>query len=67
VVTTHGSPKWVNMLQGEPGKRIYGRHVRSLCSPQARVRWIALYGIDRCDDAARAAFLDRVSEAMRRL
>jgi NAD(P)H dehydrogenase (quinone) len=64
VVTTHGSPKWVNVLQGEPGKRIYGRHVRRLCARRARFRWVALYAIDRCDEGDRAAFLDRVARAM---
>ncbi|MFV0306479.1 MAG: NAD(P)H-dependent oxidoreductase [Desertimonas sp.] len=57
VVTTHGSPKWVNALQGEPGKRVVSRTLRAVCHPLARTRWIALYGLDRASDADRAAFL----------
>jgi NAD(P)H dehydrogenase (quinone) len=60
VVTTHGSSKSMNMLQGESGKRVISRGVRVLCHPLTRVRWIALYGIDRCTDDDRTAFLDKV-------
>jgi NAD(P)H dehydrogenase (quinone) len=67
VVTTHGSPKWTNMVQGESGKRIVGRTIRALCSRRCRTRWVALYGVDRADDATRAAFLDRVEQRLRRL
>ena len=49
VVTTHGSSKWTNALQGEPGKHLVGRGLRPLCHPLARTRWIALYGLDRVD------------------
>ena len=67
VVTTHGSPKWVNALQGEPGKRVVLRGLRSLCHPRARSRWIALYGIDRSDEEQRNRFLDRVASITARL
>ena len=65
VVTTYGSSRWVNALEGEPGKRLVKRWLRVLCHPLARTRWIALYGLDRADDAARRAFLDRVGRAFR--
>jgi NAD(P)H dehydrogenase (quinone) len=67
VVTSHGSPKRTNALQGESGKRIVGRSLRSLCGWRCRFRWVALYNIDRADDAARATFLDRVEERLTRL
>jgi len=67
IITTHGSPKWVNVLQGEPGKHQLRRGVRVLCRPLMRSRWIAYYGIDRSTPADRSAFLDRVERAMRRL
>lgn len=67
VVTTHGSPKWVNVLQGEGGKRVAFRSIRLLCSRRARTTWLALYGIDHADDVARQRFLDRVQRAMARL
>jgi NAD(P)H dehydrogenase (quinone) len=58
VVTTHGSSKWVNALQGEPGKRVVTRTLRAVCHPLARTRWIAMYGVDRSTLEQRQAFLD---------
>ena len=67
VVTTHGSGKWINTLQGEPGKRVILRGLRSLCHPLTRSRWISLYGMDTATDADRQAFLDRVTQRLARL
>ena len=67
VVTSHGSPKIVNAITGEPGKRVVGRGLRSMCHPRCRVRWIAFYGNDRCSRTDRARFLDDVVSAARRL
>jgi putative NADPH-quinone reductase len=66
-ITTHGSPKWLNAVQGEPGKRIVTRSIRLLCNRRARTSWIAFYGIDASDDRRRAAFLDRVERFGRTL
>ena len=60
VVTTHGSPKWINVLQGEPGKRVVARTLRVVCHPLARTRWIAFDGVDRSTPAQREAFLARL-------
>jgi len=59
-VTTHGSSKLVNSLQGEGGKRTLSRSLRAMCSRRTRTTWIALYGIDTCSDARRVEFLERV-------
>ncbi len=59
-VTTHGSPKHINALEGEGGKRTLTRSLRAMCHPLCRVDWIALYGVDRCPDTDRVQFLDRV-------
>lgn len=67
VVTTHGSPKWLNMIQGEPGKRVITRSLRLMCSPTTRVDWLAFYGTDRADEPARRRFSARVETRMRRL
>ncbi|CAN5565467.1 NAD(P)H-dependent oxidoreductase [soil metagenome] len=64
VVTTHGSPKWINAAQGEGGKRVVTRALRVLCSRRARTKWIALYGIDRATDQDRSQFLSRVEDSM---
>ena len=67
VVTSHGSSKWINALQGEGGKRVVSRALRVLCSRRARTTWIALYGIDRRTDSDRSRFLDRVERKLRSL
>jgi len=66
VVTTHGSSKWTNALQGEPGKHLVGRGLRPLCHPLARTRWIALYGLDRVEASERERFLRRVDDRLSR-
>lgn len=63
-VTSHGSSKWVNMLEGETGRRIVHRVLRRRCAPKARVEWIALYGIDRAGERQRLAFLERVGREL---
>jgi hypothetical protein len=67
VVTTHGSSKLVNAVQGEPGKRMIGRSLRLLCHRRARVTWLAHYGMDRATAKGCAAFLDRVERRLARL
>ena len=67
IVTSHGSSKWVNILEGESGKRTIIRSLRAMCSRRVRTRWVAIYGIDTCSSAKRAAFLDRVEQAATRL
>ena len=66
-VTTHGSPKWINMIEGEAGKRTITRSLRTMCHPRARTTWLAMYGVDTSTDSQRAAFLDRVERRLLRL
>jgi NAD(P)H dehydrogenase (quinone) len=66
-VTTHGSPKWINMIEGENGKRTVTRSLRTMCHPLARTTWLAMYGLDSATPEQRAAFLDRVARRVRRL
>lgn len=65
-VTSHGSPKHTNMVQGESGKRIASRSLRVMCHRFCRTRWIALYDIDRASEADRTAFLARVERRLQR-
>ena len=67
VVTTHGSPKWTNVLEGESGKLMFCRGIRALCHRRAHTHWLAMYGIDRADAARRDAFVDRVERSLERL
>lgn len=58
VITTYGSPWWLNrFVLGDPGRKAFMRGLRRLVSPGARTMWLALYGMDSGDAAARAAFL----------
>jgi putative NADPH-quinone reductase len=66
-ITTHGSSKWINLLEGETGRRVIGRAVRVLCHRFARTSWLAMYGIDRSTPTDREAFLHRVHGRMQRL
>jgi NAD(P)H dehydrogenase (quinone) len=63
-ITTHGSPKWINAVEGEPGKRLVLRQLRAACHPRVRTRWIARYGIDQSDEVGRRSFLDHVERTM---
>lgn len=67
VVTTHGSPKWVNALQGEPGKRTALRSVRLMFGLRCRTSWVAAYGLDRADAHRRLRFERRVRRAVSHL
>lgn len=67
VVTTHGSSKFVNALQGEGGKRVVARALRSLCNRRCRTAWVAMYGLDTATATERTAFLDRVERRLAKL
>lgn len=66
IVTTHGSPKWTNALEGEAGKRTAFRSIRAACGSRVRTSWTAIYGLDTADEARRTAWLDRVEERFTR-
>jgi NAD(P)H dehydrogenase (quinone) len=66
-VTTHGSSKLINAIEGESGKRTITRSLRAMCHPFARTTWLGCYGIDTAPDEHRAAFLERVESRLRRL
>ncbi len=61
-LTTYGSPKANNRLQGEPGRRLVERTVASLCAPGVEVAWRAIYGLDGVGDD----HLGRQLDALRR-
>ncbi len=66
-ITSHGSSKLLNVVEGESGRRVIGRAVRVLCHRFARTTWLALYNVDRSSADERSAFLDRVDRRMQRL
>ncbi len=62
VVTTHGSTKLLNSVQGEPGKRVALRGMRTLCHWRCRTDWVAFYGNDQATTLDRQGFLNRVKQ-----
>ncbi len=67
VVTTHGSSKFVNALEGESGKRTVFRSVRLMLHRRVRCEWIAMYGVDNATLSQREKFSSRVCRRIRRL
>ena len=67
VVTSHGSPKYLNMVQGEGGKRTVFRSLRAMCHPLTRTHWIAYYGVDGDDVDRQDRFLAALPERIARL
>jgi putative NADPH-quinone reductase len=63
-VTTHGSPKHINMLEGEGGKRTVTRALRPMGNRFCRTSWLAIYNIDRSTYDARVRFLGRTEKAI---
>jgi len=66
VVTTHGSSKFVNALEGESGKRTLFRSVRLMMHRRTRCTWIAMYGLDNATDAHRKRFIEQVMRRTRK-
>ncbi len=64
IVTTHGSSKLVNSLEGESGKRTITRSLRAMCNRRTRTTWCALYGLDTATEQQRVEFLDRVEDTL---
>ena len=67
VVTTHGSSKVNNALQGESGKRTALRSVRLMFTWRCRTVWLAMYGLDGVSEKRRAVFERRVRRRIGRL
>ena len=66
VVTTYGSPWWLNKLVlGDPNRKVFMRGIRHLFSPSARTLWLAQYGLDFIDAGTRARFLSKVETRLR--
>src|SRR5258706_16470220 len=63
-VTTHGSSKFINRLEGETGRRVIGKALRALCHRSARSTWLAMYDVDRASAERREAFLAQVGRRL---
>jgi len=65
VVTTYGSPWWLNKLMGDPSRRALMRGVSGLFAQDVRKLWLAQYSLDAIDAAAREGFLRKVDRRFR--
>lgn len=66
-VTTHGSSRFVNALQGTPGRTTVSRSLRALCHPLCRTNWVSLYRFDTATESDKSAYLERVTKKVTRL
>jgi len=62
-VTTYGGTRMRAVLVGDPPRRSVTRAVWHVCRPD-KMRYLALYDMNRASAARRAGFLDRVGRAM---
>lgn len=67
VVTTHGSPRWLNRVTGEPGHQLFKRSITPLAAPTCSWHWLSYYGIDADNAATRDAFVSGLPEELRRI
>lgn len=61
LVTSYGSSRLVNAVQGEPGVHLWRTLLRR-CTRRARFERIACFGVDRLDRQALARHLDQVQK-----
>jgi putative NADPH-quinone reductase len=66
VVTSYGATPFRAWAAGNPPKRYVTRVLRYISRPD-RLRYLALYDMNRADDARRRAFIARVANEMDRL
>ncbi|MFT6774547.1 MAG: NAD(P)H dehydrogenase (quinone) [Paracoccaceae bacterium] len=62
--TTYGGTRWRAFLAGDPPRKVVTRPLRFVIHPQAKMRYLALYDMNRADDAARTTHLARVRREM---
>ena len=68
VITTYGSPWWINkFVTHDPNRHALMHGLRYLVSRQARTLWLALYGMDFRTESSRKKFLDKVRQRLQRL
>jgi putative NADPH-quinone reductase len=66
VITSYGATPFRAWAAGNPPKRYVTRVLRYIARPD-RLRYLALYDMNRATEGQRRAFLDRVAREMDRL
>jgi len=64
-VTTYGGSRFRTILMGDPPRRFFKRALRALVAPLAKAKYLALYDMNRNDEATLKAFLGRVENEIR--
>lgn len=64
-ITTYGGSRFRTIAMGDAPRKMFKRTLRVLVHPLARAQYLALYDLNRATDSSRAAFLAKVSLAMR--
>jgi putative NADPH-quinone reductase len=64
-VCTYGGDRWRAALMGDPPRKLVKRALRAVVHPTAKMRYLALYDMNRNSESTCAAFLERVSSEMR--
>ena len=67
VVTTYGGSRVRALLVGDPPRKLVRRVLRALIAPTGRLSYLALYDMNRIDEAGRKAFVARVTAELERL
>jgi NAD(P)H dehydrogenase (quinone) len=66
-VTTYGSPRWLTLLAGDPGRKVLMRALKPMCGAAVRSFYLAHYDMDRSTPKSRQAFIERVRGTMSKL
>jgi len=64
-VVTYGGDRWRARLMGDPPRKVVKRAVRAVVHPTAKMRYLALYDMNRNSHAVCSAFLDKVAREMK--
>src|SRR5579872_2545412 len=65
-VTTYGGSRWLTILMGDPPRRNFQRSLRQNIRPGAPAHYLALYDMNRANQARCTRFLARVRDVMGR-
>jgi NAD(P)H dehydrogenase (quinone) len=65
-VSTYGGSRFRSMIMGDAPRKAFKRTIRALVHPLARSKYLALYDMNRNDEATLKAFVERVSTEMRK-
>lgn len=66
-IVTYGRPRYMALWMGDPPRKIVRRYIRWFTGGKARTEYHALYHLNVATDGQRAAFMNKVTQALRAL